>query len=113
MNFESILQRKVLESALYSQNQREAARWIPISALRFVVYLSGSIVTLSLSFQQPRQLHQLFKPCAPFVRVGDEGFAVADFVGAAGGEIVVVGSFVFRLNSLSSIELAETSVEGS
>jgi hypothetical protein len=42
-----------------------------------------------LPLQQPRQLHQLFEPCAPLVLVRHKCFAVADFVGDAGGEVFV------------------------
>lgn len=44
-------------------------------------------------------MHQLLKPGAPFVGVGDEDFAGADFVGAAGCELVVGG----KANSLCAI----------
>ena len=50
--------------------------------------------------QQPRQLHQLFKPGAPFVWVGNQSFAVADFVGAAGGELAVGGPAVLAVGNL-------------
>ena len=68
--------------------------WIPLRRIQATAWPHENQFCPAESaslFQQRRQLHQLLKPCAPFVGIGNDGFAVADFVGAAGGELEMGG----------------------